>query len=422
MEKVITRHFAVPRVREIKIARQHGVYLSLNKLARLKPRQVIDLVLASGLRGRGGAGFPVGNKWSIIAENTQKQAYLVINADESEPGTFKDRAILEKNPHLLIEGMIIAAYAIGAKTTYAYFRGEYARPMKIFSDAVDEARDAGLLKSEVVLHRGAGAYICGEEGALLNSIEGLRSVPRIRPPYPATAGLFGLPTAVSNVETLASLPFIVREGALAFREIGTEASSGTKLVSVCGHVEKPGVYEVEMGLPFSSFLSEEAGGMLGGKGLKAVIPGGVSVPVLTASEAHSCTIDFESFEEAGSALGTGGMIVMDDTTCMPCALHDIAKFFAHESCGQCTPCREGAGWIYRILSRIVSGMGRQEDLNVLTDSALAMEQLSLCPFANAISASVVSFVTKFKGEFEEHIRVGICARKASDASNARKAW
>ncbi|MFH1830761.1 MAG: NADH-quinone oxidoreductase subunit NuoF [Pseudomonadota bacterium] len=406
MEKVITKHFDVPRMHELKVARQHGAYLSLKKILRMKPQEIVELVTASGLRGRGGAGFPTGKKWSFIPNNSQQPIYLVVNADEGEPGTFKDRAILKKDPHLLIEGMIIAAHAIGATAAYVYIRGEYAKALGVLSHAVDEARDAGFLKCEIIIHRGAGAYVCGEESALLNSIEGLRGISRIRPPYPVSRGLYGCPTVVNNVETIACLPFIAREGADAFRKMGTGESSGTKLVSVCGHVEKPGVYEIEMGLPFSSFISEEVGGVLKGKRLKAVIPGGVSVPVLTASEALTCTIDYESLEEAGSALGSGGMIVMNESASMPRVLADIARFFAQESCGQCTPCREGSGWISRIMGRMEKGFGRDEDLNLLMDAALAMQQLSLCRLARHLSLSVVSFVTKFRGEFEDHIRMG----------------
>lgn len=409
MEKIITRHFDVPKMHELKVARHHGAYLSLKKLYSMGPREVIDLVCASGLRGRGGAAFPTGEKWSSIPGDSQKPTYLIVNADESEPGTFKDRQTLERDPHLIIEGAIIAAYAIGADTAYVYFRGEYAAPMKIFSEALREACEAGLVKLKIVVHRGAGAYICGEESALINSIEGRRGMPRIRPPYPSSEGLFDCPTVVNNVETLACLPFIVREGAKAFRRIGTEKSCGTKLISVCGHVEKPGVYEVEMGLPISSFLSEDAGGVMGGRRLKAIIPGGISVPVLTAAEVLSSTIDFESIAEAGSALGTGGMIVMDESTDMVLALCDIAKFFAHESCGQCTPCREGAGWAHRILCRIVEGYGRESDLNLLMDAACSMDRLSLCDLGRSLAASITSFVTKFRGEFEEHIRMGTCS-------------
>ncbi|NIP88713.1 MAG: NADH-quinone oxidoreductase subunit F, partial [Gammaproteobacteria bacterium] len=290
MERVITKNFGIDRLHELEIARAHGAYASLGALRSMEPDGIAALVAESGLRGRGGAGFPTGRKWGFVPRNADKPVYLVVNADESEPGTFKDRAILEHDPHLLIEGIVIAAYAIGARTVYAYFRGEYHRPQQRFMAAVAEAKDAGLLTTprfeiEIVPHRGAGAYICGEETALLGSIQGVRGQPRAKPPFPAVEGLFGCPTIVNNVETLAALPFIVREGAVAYRAIGTERSPGTKLISACGHINAPGVYEVEMGTPLASFLANECGGTLEERALKAIVPGGPSVPVLTASEA-----------------------------------------------------------------------------------------------------------------------------------------
>ena len=420
MEKVITRHFDVPGMHELRVAAQHGAYLSLSKLFRMKPEEVVELVRLSGLRGRGGAGFPTGVKWGFVPRNTDGPVYLVVNADESEPGTFKDRAILERDPHLLIEGMVIAAYAIGAKKVFVYFRGEYAKQMRLFEEALDEARRAKHVgenvrgsgaEIEVLTHRGAGAYICGEETALLTSIEGRRGWPRIRPPFPAVSGLFGAPTVVNNVETLSSLPFIVREGADAYRKMGTEKSPGTKLLSVCGHVERPGVYEVEMGMPVASFLAECAGGTLGGNKLKAVIPGGSSVPVLTAPEALGARIDFESMVEAGSMLGSGGMIVIDDTACMVRVLSDIARFYAHESCGQCTPCREGCGWIENICGRIEAGRGEVGDLDTMLSLAENMQGRTICVLADALAMPVKSFVSKFRNEFEVHITHGRCPVK-----------
>jgi NADH-quinone oxidoreductase subunit F len=408
MERVITKHFDVENIQRLAVARQHGAYLTLGKLERMTPREVTGVVTESQLRGRGGAGFPVGKKWSMVPPGSGGPTYLIANADESEPGTFKDRTILKRDPHLVIEGMLIAAHAVGAKVAYVYFRGEYGNPMDAFAGALREARDAGIIGpgrqlEDVILYRGAGAYICGEETALIRSIEGFRGLPSEKPPYPVTSGLFGRPTVVGNVETLAALPFIIREGAERFRVMGTELSRGTKLVSVTGAVARPGVYEVEMGTPVASLIKEQAGGMQGDRGIKAILPGGVSNAVLTASEALSCTIDFESFEEAGSAMGSGAMIVIDDKTSMVKALASIARFFAHESCGQCTPCREGTGWIMRVLGRIEAGAGRPSDINLLRDLAHGMRGTALCPLAESLSVPVLSFIAKFKGEFEDAV-------------------
>lgn len=422
MEHVITKHFNVPRMHELAVAKGHGAYASLSKLFQMKPEEVTEVVKKSGLRGRGGAGFPTGVKWGFIpkqsperrnAGSPERPVYLVVNADESEPGTFKDRAILESDPHLLIEGIIIAAYAIGAKTVFAYFRGEYVRQWQRFIFAVDEVYKEGILGKDIdiIAHRGAGAYICGEETSQLTSIEGYRGWPRIKPPFPAVEGLFGCPTIINNVETLAALPFIIREGAEAYRKMGTEKSPGTKLISVCGHVEKPGVYEVELGIPIAKFLAEYAGGTLNGAKLKAVIPGGSSVPVMTAPEALGAKFDYESLEAEGTMLGSGGMIVITEPTCMVKVLADIAKFYAHESCGQCTPCREGCGWTKKIVDRIEAGKGCGGDLQLLTDIADGMVGRTICVFADALAMPVKSFIAKFRDEFEEHIRLGRCSQK-----------
>lgn len=410
MKKILTKNFDIPDSHILRVARANGAYSSLDKLFKTKPEDVTAEVKKSGLRGRGGAGFPTGTKWGFIPKNTDKPVYLVVNSDESEPGTFKDRAILERDPHLLIEGIIIASYAIGAKTVYVYFRGEYYRQWERFFEALGEAKEAGFVGKSVDIytHRGAGAYICGEETALLNSIEGYRGLPRIRPPFPAVAGLFGCPTIVNNVETLSSLPFIINEGAAAYAAIGTEKSKGTKLISVCGHVNKPGVYEIELGLPIAKFLAECAGGTLEERALKAVIPGGSSVPVMTAAEALGTSLSYEGCENAGTMLGSGGMIVMDESACMVRCLSDIAKFYHHESCGQCTPCREGCGWIKKICDRIEAGNGRDGDLDLLLSIADNMQGKTICVFADALAMPVKSFVTKFRNEFEEHIRRGKC--------------
>ena len=413
MIKVLTKNFEVPGSHTLKVARTNGAYSSLDKLFKMNPDEVTAEVKKSGLRGRGGAGFPTGTKWGFIPKNTGKPVYLVVNSDESEPGTFKDRAILEKDPHLLIEGIMIAAYAIGSKTAYVYFRGEYYRQWERFFTALKEAEEAGLIGRDLKIytHRGAGAYICGEETALLNSIEGYRGLPRIRPPFPAVSGLFGCPTIVNNVETLASLPFIINEGASAYAAIGTEKSKGTKLISVCGHVNKPGVYEIEFGMPIAKFLAEFAGGTLEERPLKAIIPGGSSVPVTTASEALGMCLSYEGCECAGTMLGSGGMIVIDESACAVRCLADIAKFYHHESCGQCTPCREGCGWTKKICDRIEAGNGRDGDLDLLLSIADNMQGKTICVFADALAMPVKSFVTKFRGEFEEHIRSGRCPKQ-----------
>jgi len=426
MKLVISKNFDVPEMNRVNVAVKHGAYSSLDKLLKMKPEEVTSEVKQSGLRGRGGAGFPTGTKWGFIPKGTGKPVYLVVNADESEPGTFKDRAILEKDPHLLIEGIIIAAYAIGSHIVYVYFRGEYYRQWERFFEALKEAEAAGLVGKNIknsgfdltiYTHRGAGAYICGEETALLESIEGRRGWPRIRPPFPAVQGLFGCPTIVNNVETLSSLPFIINEGAAAYAAMGTEKSKGTKLISVCGHINKPGVYEIELGMPIAKFLSEYAGGTINERALKAVIPGGSSVPAMTAAEALGSCLSYEGCEKAGTMLGSGGMIVIDESACMVRVLADIAKFYHHESCGQCTPCREGCGWIKKICDRIEDGRGREGDLDLLLSIADNMQGKTICVFADALAMPVKSFVTKFRGEFEEHVRLGKCPilqRKGND--------
>ncbi len=410
--KILTKNFGVPDSHLLKVARANGAYSSLGKLFAMKPEDAVQEVKKSGLRGRGGAGFPTGTKWGFVPKGTGKPVYLVVNADESEPGTFKDRAIIEKDPHLLIEGILIASHAIGADTVYVYFRGEYYRQWERFLSALKEAKEARIVGERPFIHahRGAGAYICGEETALLNSIEGYRGVPRIRPPFPAVSGLFGCPTIINNVETLASLPYIIREGGEAYAKIGTEKSRGTKLISVCGHVNRPGVYEIELGMSIARFLAEHAGGTPEERALKAVVPGGSSVPVMTAAEALGGCLSYEGCEKAGSMLGSGGMIVMDESACMVRCLADIAKFYHHESCGQCTPCREGCGWIKKICERLEAGEGREGDLELMLAVADNMQGKTICVFADALAMPVKSFVTKFKDEFEEHIRFGRCPR------------
>ena len=389
-------------------------YVAAKKALSMTPAQIIDEVLRANLRGLGGAGFPTGRKWSFIPKDNPKPKYLVVNADEGEPGTFKDRYILERDPHALLEGMLIAAYTIGSHKAYVYIRGEYFRPAKRFQRAVDEAYARGWLGKniqgsgfdlDVVVHRGAGAYICGEETALLSSLEGGKGFPKLKPPFPAISGLFQCPTIVNNVETLACVPFILREGAERFAALGTPKQGGTRLFSVSGHVNRPGLYEAPVGVTLREMIDKHAGGVRGGRRIKAVIPGGISAKVLTADEID-VKMDFDSLMAAGTMAGSAGVIVMDDTTSMVEALQSAVKFFAHESCGQCSPCREGTGWVNRIMHRIVEGQGRLQDLDDLLGIARAMEGKTICVFADAAAWPIQSYITKFRAEFEEFIRTG----------------
>ena len=385
-------------------------------LTSMAPQQVIEEVLNAKLRGLGGAGFPAGRKWSFVPKDTTKPKYLVVNADEGEPGTFKDRYIMERDPHALLEGMIIAAYAIGSHKAYVYIRGEYFRSATRLQRAIDEAYGRNWLGKniqgtdfdlDVVIHCGAGAYICGEETALLTSLEGGKGFPRLKPPFPAISGLFGCPTIVNNVETLAAVPFIMRHGAERFADIGTETQGGTRLFCVCGHVVRPGVYEASVGVTLRELIEDKnyAGGVRDGNKLKAVIPGGISAKILRADEID-VGMGFDALMAAGSMAGSGGVIVMDETTSIVDALESAARFFADESCGQCSPCREGTGWIHRILGRIADGKGRLEDLDDLVGIAGDMEGTTICVFADAAAWPVQSYIEKFRDEFEEFIRSG----------------
>ncbi|MDH4049662.1 MAG: NADH-quinone oxidoreductase subunit NuoF [Gammaproteobacteria bacterium] len=379
----------------------------------LTPEQIIDEVKASGLRGRGGAGFPTGLKWSFMPRSAPVQKYLVCNSDESEPGTCHDREVLRYNPHCLIEGMAIAAYAMGATVAYNYIRGEFIdEPVPRFEAALKEAYDAGLLGKNIQgsgidfdLHTfvGAGAYICGEETALLESLEGKQGKPRFKPPFPANFGLYGKPTTINNTQSLASVPAILRNGAAWFAALGPENSGGTAQFSVSGHVERPGNYELPMGIPFKDLL-ELCGGVLGGRKLKAVIPGGSSVPVMKADVIMNCTMDYVSLQKAGSSFGTGAVMVMDETTCMVRVLRRISRFYMAESCGQCTPCREGTGWLYRMLSRIIEGKGSEEDIGKLVDVANKIEGHTICALGDAAAWPVQSFIKHFRHEFEYMVR------------------
>jgi NADH-quinone oxidoreductase subunit F len=401
-----------------------GGYQAARKaLFSMTSAEIIEEVIRSNLRGLGGAGFPTGRKWSFIPKASPKPKYLVVNADEGEPGTFKDRYILERDPHALLEGMLIAAYAIESHKAYVYIRGEYFRPAHRFARAVEEAYANGWLGRniqgsgfdlDVVIHRGAGAYICGEETALLTSLEGGKGFPKLKPPFPAISGLFQCPTIVNNVETLACLPYIVVHGATEFAALGTPRQGGTRLFSISGHVNRPGLYEAPVGVALRELIETYAEGVRGGRKLKAVIPGGISAKVLTADEVD-VGMDFDSLMAAGTMAGSAGVIVMDETTCMLEALESAVKFFAHESCGQCSPCREGTGWIYRIVQRIVDGRGRPRDLDDLLAIARDMEGKTICVFADAAAWPVQSYITKFRAEFEEHIRTGRCVAKAEVA-------
>ncbi len=394
---------------------KHDGYKAWRKLLAGKwtPDEVIGEVKASGLRGRGGAGFPTGLKWSFMPRNVSGQKYLVCNSDEAEPGTCHDREVLRYNPHALVEGMAIAGYAMDATVGYNYIRGEFMNePVPRFEAAVKEAYDAGLLGKNIQgtgidfdLHTfvGAGAYICGEETALLESLEGKQGKPRFKPPFPAHFGLYGQPTTINNTQSLACVPAIMRNGAAWFAGLGPENSGGTALFSVSGHVEKPGNYELPMGIPFKELL-EIAGGMLGGRKLKAVIPGGSSVRVMTGETIMNCTMDYTSLQQAGSSFGTGAVIVMDDTTCMVKILRRISRFYMAENCGQCTPCREGTGWLYRMLTRIVDGKGREDDLHKLLDVANKIEGHTICALGDAAAWPVQSFLEHYHQEFEFMIR------------------
>ena len=418
MEKILLRNIGIPGLDTLETYQSRGGYRSWRKIVEnMKPEQLIDEVKASGLRGRGGAGFPTGMKWSFVPKDNPKPKYLVCNADESEPGTFKDRLLIEQDPHAVVEGTLIAAYAIQSHTAFIYIRGEMVFGATQLERAVDEAYRAGFIGQnifgsayslEVIVHRGAGAYICGEETALLSSLEGSRGWPKVKPPFPATHGLFGCPTVVNNVETLAALPWIIERGAAAYAAIGTEKSKGTKLFSVSGHIAKPGVYELEMGYPFRKFLEEDCGGVPNGKQLKGVIPGGSSMPVLRPEEIDNVNLDYESVQAAGSLLGSGGVIVMDETTCMVRAAWNIARFYAHESCGQCSPCREGCHWMEKIFHRIENGQGEAGDLELILNVSGNIMGNTICPFGDAAAMPAGAFIKKYRDEFDAHIAEKKC--------------
>lgn len=407
---VLSRYFGDPGARTLEGWRERGGYEALRKALATDPVAIQDEVKASGLRGRGGAGFPTGLKWSFMKPDG-KQHYLCCNADESEPGTFKDREIMRWTPHGLVEGVAIAAHAIHADTAYIYVRGEFTEPIRWLTRAVREAYEAGFLgenamgsgrRLDVHVHRGAGAYICGEETALMNSLEGRRGNPRVKPPFPAVAGLFGLPTTINNVETLTAVPHILNNGAAWYKamSLSSEKSSGTKLFSVCGNVRRPGNYEVVMGFPFGEFLYDLCGGPPEGREFKAIIPGGSSVPLLTPEEAAAAFMDYEGIMAVGSMLGSGGVICIDDSQNLVRQIARLARFYAHESCAQCTQCREGTAWTTRILERMVAGEGKADDMDTLLAIADNMTGKTICVLSDSCATPVVSGIKKFRADFE----------------------
>lgn len=398
--------------------RSAGGYVQWEKILKEKtnPTQLLDALKLSTLRGRGGAGFPTGLKWSFIRHDLPGQKYVLCNADEGEPGTCKDREILLMNPHQLIEGMAIGGYTMGASVGYNYIRGEFHEPYERFAEALREAREAGLLGKNILgsgidfdihIHLGAGAYICGEETALMESLEGKKGMPRFKPPFPAAKGLYGKPTTINNVETFASVPVILEKGAEWFLQLGKPNNGGCKIFSVTGHVNKPGNYEVPLGTPFKDLL-EMAGGVRNGNRLKAVIPGGSSMPVLSAEVMMALDMDFDSIQKAGSGLGSGAVIVMDETVCMVRALERISKFYMEESCGQCTPCREGTGWLYRLVHDIEHGRGTMEDIETLRRAAKNIEGRTICAFGEAAAWPVGGMLKYFYDEFVYHVEHKKC--------------
>ncbi|SDP56927.1 NADH-quinone oxidoreductase subunit NuoF [Desulforhopalus singaporensis] len=410
--KILSAKFDIEGANKLEVAKQHGAYANLDRLFSMEPADVIEEVKKSGLRGRGGAGFPSGVKWGFLPKDTGKPVYLAVNSDESEPATFKDRYILVRDPHMLIEGIIICSYAIGSHDTYIYIRGEYTTQVKELQAAIDEAYEAGYLgdkvaghdfRVDVTVHRGAGAYVCGEETALLESIEGKKGQPRSKPPFPAVAGLYDCPTIINNVQSIASLPYIIENGADAYRQYGTEKSPGTHLFGISGHVEKPGMYELPLGLPLLEVLEKVAGGVWKGRKLKGVIPGGSSTPVLTPEEAKTVTLDYESMAQHKTMFGSGGIVVLDETVDIVKLVKNLINFYHHESCGQCTPCREGLGWMKKITQKILDGEGTMSDVDLLRELCDNIEMKTVCVLSAACTMPVRSYLDKFRHEFEAYV-------------------
>jgi NADH-quinone oxidoreductase subunit F len=414
--KVLTRRFGLPNSASIEVYLANEGYQALKKAFGMKPDDVINEVKKSALRGRGGAGFNAGMKWSFVPRQANKPRYVVCNADESEPGTCKDRVLMEYDPHQLIEGIVIAGYAIQSHQGYIYIRGEYRYLMEIVDRAIEEAYARGYLGKNILgsgfdfdlcTHSGAGAYECGEETALLNSLEGLRGYPRVKPPFPAVIGLYGCPTIINNVETLSNVPHIIQNGGDWYAKLGTPNNGGTRLFCLSGHIERPGIYELPMGFPLHRMIEEVGGGVWRGKKLKCVIPGGSSCPVLTADEVD-VPMDFDSLAKIGSMLGSGGVVILDEDTCMVKAAWRIMKFYAHESCGWCIPCREGTSWLKTLLERFHSDGGTPEDPDTALDVSYNILGKTLCPLGDAAAMPMISILKKFRHEFEEHLRVGEC--------------
>jgi NADH-quinone oxidoreductase subunit F len=417
MEKILFKHIDVSDQYKIDTYIKNGGYRALPKvLEELTPEQVIEMVKTSGLRGRGGAGFPAGMKWGFVPKDSPQPKFLLCNADEGEPGTFKDRVLIENDPHQLIEGIIIASYAIGAHRAFIYIRGEFHFGAKRLQEAIGECYQRGYLGKSILgsgfdldlgIYRGGGAYVCGEETSLMESIEGNRANPRLKPPFPALVGLYKNPTVINNVETLSNVPHIVQNGGEWYANIGMPKSTGTKIFSLSGQVNKPGNYELPMGVTLRELIYEHGGGIKDDRKLKAVIPGGVSTPVLTA-DLIDIKMDFDSLYEAGSLLGSGATIVMDETTCMVKVAYRISKFFEHESCGKCVPCREGTRWIRQIMERIENGKGREEDIELLRDICANIAGNTVCPLGDAAVVPIQSTIEKFREEYEYHIKHKKC--------------
>lgn len=417
MEKILFKYIDIPDQYRIDTYIKNGGYQALPKaLKEHSPDELIEIVKKSGLRGRGGAGFPAGMKWGFVPKDSPKPRFLLCNADEGEPGTFKDRTLIENDPHQLIEGIIIAAYAIGAHRAFIYIRGEFYFGAKRLEEAIEGCHQKGYLGKNILgsgfdldlsIYRGAGAYICGEETSLMESIEGNRANPRLKPPFPASVGLYKNPTVINNVETLSNLPHIVLNGGEWYASIGMPKSTGTKIFSLSGHVNKPGNYELPMGVTLRELIYEHGGGIKNNRQLKAVIPGGVSTPVLTA-DLLDVKMDFDSLYEAGSLLGSGATMVMDETTCMVKVAYRISRFFEHESCGKCVPCREGTRWIRQIMGRIENGKGREEDIELLRDICTNVAGKTVCPLADGAVVPITSTIDKFRDEYEYHIKHKKC--------------
>ncbi|MBI4642028.1 MAG: NADH-quinone oxidoreductase subunit NuoF [Candidatus Tectomicrobia bacterium] len=416
-ELIITQHKDIPDTHKIDVYLGLGGYEGVKKaLLEMKPEEIVNEVRSSNLRGLGGAGFPTGVKWGFLPKDTSKPKYLCVNGDEGEPGTFANRWVFEHDPHMLIEGCIITCYALGIHTGYIYIRGEYARPMEIVQGALNEAYERGFLGKNIFgtgfdldlfVHPGAGCYIAGEETGLIDSIEGKKAWPRPKPPFPALIGLYNLPTLVNNVETLSHVPHIVKRGGAWFASLGTPREGGTRVFSISGHVKKPGLYELPMGTKLRDIIFEHAGGILGDKKLKAVVPGGLSAPILRADEID-IPATFEGLAAAGSMAGSGAIIVLHEETCIAKALQVTIKFYAHESCGQCTPCREGTAWMAKVMNRMMAGKGHRDDIENLLDTSRNMVGQTVCPLSEAAALPVQSYITKFRDEFEFHLREGRC--------------